>query len=286
MNENDDLILPPHDDDTCLRLTTKDEEMAQNYRESLPGLLPDHLIRKLIKITPFAECENRPGVISYGLTSTGYDVRLGRRFKVFSNLYGAIMDPKNVDQRAFHEIETDVCTIPPNSYVLGESVEEFEIPRDITCLCVGKSTYARCGIIVNVTPGEPEWNGRWTIEISNSSPVPAKVYAMEGIMQVLFLRSVTECELSYKEKKGKYQGDKGLQTAKMPTAKMPTEQNTLPGMDYHTHPILYLNVKRQVPENIKEYYASRCTEIPPEFQHFDSQWNLWDSRTIDPKEYE
>lgn len=191
---------------------------TSSYR-NLPGLLPDHLIRELISIEPFSEGIKREGIISYGLTSTGYDFRLGRKFKVFTNIHGAIIDPKNINEKVFHTIEdADFCIIPPNSYILGESVEYLKIPRDISCLCVGKSTYARCGIIVNVTPGEPEWEGRWTIEISNSSPVPAKVYAEEGIMQVLFFRSVTECNTSYADKKGKYQFATGLQNAQVDQA--------------------------------------------------------------------
>lgn len=177
----------------------------------MPGLLPDHMIRKLIGITPFSESEKREGIISYGLTSVGYDARLGRRFKVFNNIYGGILDPKKVDPNCFLTIDdADYCLIPPHGYILGESVEEFTIPRDIACIVMGKSTYARNGIIVNVTPGEPEWKGKWTIEISNSSPCPAKVYAGEGIMQIWFFRSILPCEQSYADKKGKYQGQGGL----------------------------------------------------------------------------
>ena len=128
----------------------------------------------------------RQGVVSFGLTSYGYDVRVGRRFKVFTNVYGAVIDPKDFEPKAFVDIEGDHCIIPPNSFALAETVEYFEIPRDVLAVCLGKSTYARCGIIVNVTPLEPEWRGKITIEISNTTPLPAKIYANEGIAQILF----------------------------------------------------------------------------------------------------
>lgn len=175
------------------------------------GLLPDHEIRKAIHIDPFAEGGCRKGVVSYGLTSYGYDVRLGRNFRVFSPVHGdLIIDPKNIDERAFHVIQGNCCTIPPNSYALAESLEYFEIPRDISAVCMGKSTYARCGLIANVTPLEPEWKGKITIEISNASPLPAKVYAEEGIIQVQFYRAQVACERSYADKKGIYQGQSGI----------------------------------------------------------------------------
>jgi dCTP deaminase len=174
------------------------------------GLLADWQIRKFVKIEPFAEEAYRPGAISFGVSSYGYDVRVGRHFKVFTNLYGAVVDPKKFDPSAFVDIEGDFCVIPPNSFVLAETVEYFEIPRDVLATCLGKSTYARCGIIVNVTPLEPEWRGRITIEISNTTPLPAKIYANEGIAQILFFKADAECEKSYADKKGKYQDQKGL----------------------------------------------------------------------------
>jgi dCTP deaminase len=174
------------------------------------GLLPDWQIERDIKIEPFAEGAVRPGVISYGVTSYGYDVRVGRHFKVFTNVYGAVIDPKNFSTNAFVDIEADSCIIPPNSFALAETVEYFEIPRDILCICLGKSTFARCGIIVNVTPLEPEWRGKITIEISNTTPLPAKIYANEGIAQILFFRADAVCRTSYADKKGKYQDQKGL----------------------------------------------------------------------------
>ena len=174
------------------------------------GLLADWQIKKLVKIEPFAEESLRPGVISYGVSSYGYDVRVGRHFKVFTNVYGAVVDPKKFDPSAFVDIEADTCVIPPNSFALAETVEYLEIPRDILCVCVGKSTYARCGIIVNITPLEPEWRGKITIEISNTTPLPAKIYANEGIAQILFFKADEVCEKSYADKKGKYQDQKGL----------------------------------------------------------------------------
>jgi dCTP deaminase len=174
------------------------------------GVLPDFLIKRDIKIEPFAEECSRPGVISYGVSSYGYDVRVGRKFKVFTNVYGALIDPKNFSPAAFVDIEGDYCIIPPNSFALAETVETFEIPRDILATCLGKSTYARCGIIVNVTPLEPEWRGKITIEISNTTPLPAKIYANEGIAQILFFRAEAACKKSYADKKGKYQDQTGL----------------------------------------------------------------------------
>src|SRR5438132_10538273 len=157
------------------------------------GLLPDWQIQRDIKIEPFADGRARPGVISYGLSSYGYDVRVGRHFKVFTNVYGAVVDPKNFAPNSFVDIEADHCLIPPNSFALAETVESFEIPRDILAICLGKSTFARCGVIVNITPLEPEWRGKITIEISNTTPLPAKIYANEGIAQNLFLRPEAAC---------------------------------------------------------------------------------------------
>src|SRR3989442_4254922 len=178
--------------------------------DSRMGVLPDWQIERDITITPLATQQKRPGVISYGVTSYGYDVRLGRKFKVFTNARCAIVDPKNFDTQSFIDIEADYCLIPPNSFALAETVEYLEIPRDVIAICVGKSTYARIGIIVNVTPLEPEWRGKVTIEISNTTPLPAKVYAGEGIAQVLFLRAEAPCRTSYADKKGKYQDQSGL----------------------------------------------------------------------------
>jgi dCTP deaminase len=174
------------------------------------AVLPDWQIERDIKIEPFATAAARPGTISYGVSSYGYDVRVGRRFKVFTNARCTVVDPKNFDTASFLDFEGDTCLIPPNSFVLAETVEYLEIPRDVIAICVGKSTYARCGIIVNVTPLEPEWRGRVTMEISNTTPLPAKIYANEGIAQILFLRADDLCKISYGDKKGKYQDQKGL----------------------------------------------------------------------------
>ena len=174
------------------------------------GVLPDWMIERDIKIEPFADATPRPGVISYGVSSYGYDVRVGRHFKVFTNVYGVVVDPKQFNPRSFVDIEDDVCVIPPNSFALAETVETFEIPRDVLATCLGKSTYARCGIIVNVTPLEPEWRGKVTIEISNTTPLPAKIYANEGVAQMLFFESDEVCATSYKDKGGKYQGQQGI----------------------------------------------------------------------------
>lgn len=174
------------------------------------GVLPDWQIERDIKIEPFAAGSVRAGVISYGVTSYGYDIRVARRFKIFTNAHCAVVDPKHFDPASFVDIEADSCLIPPNSFALAETVEYLEIPRDVIAICVGKSTYARCGIIVNVTPLEPEWRGRVTIEISNTTPLPAKIYAGEGIAQILFLRADAVCKTSYADKKGKYQDQRGL----------------------------------------------------------------------------
>jgi dCTP deaminase len=174
------------------------------------GILPDWQIERDIKIEPFAEGLSRPGVISYGVSSYGYDVRVGRKFKVFTNINTTVVDPKAFDPRSFVDVEGDYCIIPPNSFALAETVEYIEVPRDILCLCIGKSTYARCGIIVNITPLEPEWRGKITIEISNTTPLPAKIYAGEGIAQIVFLRADAMCKVSYGDKRGKYQDQPGL----------------------------------------------------------------------------
>lgn len=173
------------------------------------GLKPDHWIRKMVRerrmIEPFADRQVRDGVISYGVSSYGYDIRVADEFKIFTNVYSAMVDPKNFDPRSMVDFKGEVCIIPPNSFALARTIEYFRIPREVLTVCVGKSTYARCGIIVNVTPFEPEWEGYVTLEISNTTPLPAKIYANEGIAQVLFFQADEECELSYAEKKGKYQ---------------------------------------------------------------------------------
>jgi dCTP deaminase len=174
------------------------------------SVLPDWHIQRDIVIEPFATEAARPGVISYGVSSYGYDVRVGRRYKVFTNVHSAVVDPKQFNPNSFVDIEADYCLIPPNSFALAETVEYLEIPRDIIAICVGKSTYARCGIICNVTPLEPEWRGKVTIEISNTTPLPAKIYSGEGIAQILFFRADAVCRISYGDKKGKYQDQKGL----------------------------------------------------------------------------
>jgi len=166
-------------------------------------------------IEPFVDDQVREGVISYGVSSYGYDVRVGNEFKVFTNVYNTVVDPKNFDPKSFVDITADVCIIPPNSFALASTIEYFRIPRDILTVCLGKSTYARCGIIVNVTPFEPEWEGHVTIEISNTTPLPAKIYANEGIAQVLFFQGDEPCEKSYKDKKGKYQAQRGVTLPKI-----------------------------------------------------------------------
>ena len=161
-------------------------------------------------IEPFEDRQVRQGVISYGLSSYGYDMRVADEFRIFHNALSPIVDPKAFDDRSFIEFRGDVCIIPPNSFALARSVEYFRIPRDVLTICVGKSTYARCGIITNVTPFEPEWEGHVTLEISNTTPLPAKIYANEGIAQVLFFESDEPCEVSYADKQGKYQGQRGV----------------------------------------------------------------------------
>jgi dCTP deaminase len=161
-------------------------------------------------IEPFEDRQVRNGVVSFGVSSYGYDIRVADEFRIFTNVNSALVDPKAFDPKSLVEVVRDVCIIPPNSFALARTVEYFRIPRNIITICVGKSTYARCGIIVNVTPFEPEWEGYATLEISNTTPLPAKVYANEGIAQVLFLESDEECEISYADKKGKYQAQVGV----------------------------------------------------------------------------
>ena len=161
-------------------------------------------------IKPFEERQVRSGAISYGLSSYGYDLRIADEFKIFTNINSTLVDPKAFDTRSFVDYQGPVCIVPPNSFALGRSVEYFKIPRNVLTICVGKSTYARCGIITNVTPFEPEWEGFVTLEISNTTPLPAKIYANEGIAQVLFFESDEACQTSYADRQGKYQGQQGI----------------------------------------------------------------------------
>jgi len=183
------------------------------------GLKPDHWIRKMAQeqrmIEPFAEGQVRKGVISYGVSSYGYDIRVADEFKIFTNVFSAVVDPKHFDPKSMIDFQGEVCVIPPNSFVLARTVEYFRIPRSVLTICVGKSTYARCGIIVNVTPFEPEWEGFVTLEISNTTPLPARIYANEGIAQVLFFQGDEECDISYADKKGKYQGQQTIVLPKL-----------------------------------------------------------------------
>jgi dCTP deaminase len=184
------------------------------------GILCDSQIRELIGIEPFEDNVKRPGKISYGVSSYGYDLRVGSVFKIFTNVNSEIVDPKKFSERSFVTIDTDEnrqdhVLIPPNSFALCETVEVVSMPREYLAICVGKSTYARCGIIVNVTPFEPEWEGFVTLEISNTTPLPAKIYANEGLCQVIFFESDEQCEVSYKDKKGKYQSQQGIVLPKL-----------------------------------------------------------------------
>lgn len=173
----------------------------------------DRWIREMAKkgmIEPYSESLKREGVISYGISSYGYDVRVGEEFKIFTNINHTLVDPKNFDPKSFVDFKGKECIIPPNSFALASSLEYFRIPRDVIVICLGKSTYARCGIVVNVTPLEPEWEGHITIEISNTTPLPAKIYANEGIAQLIFIKSAETCEISYKDRAGKYQAQRGI----------------------------------------------------------------------------
>jgi len=163
-------------------------------------------------IEPFGSSQVRDGVVSYGVSSYGYDMRVADEFRIFTNVHSPVVDPKEFDSRSFVEFRGEVCIIPPNSFALARSVEYFRIPRNVLTICVGKSTYARCGIITNVTPFEPEWEGHVTLEISNTTPLPARVYANEGIAQVLFFEADADdiCQVSYADKKGKYQAQRGV----------------------------------------------------------------------------
>jgi dCTP deaminase len=182
-------------------------------------ILSDRWIRRMARdkgmIEPFVDAQKRQGTISYGLSSYGYDARVASSFKIFTNVDSAVVDPKNFAANSFVDRNTDVCIIPPNSFALASTVEYFRIPRDVLVICVGKSTYARCGIIVNVTPLEPEWEGHVTLEFSNTTPLPAKIYANEGACQFLFLQGNEPCEVSYRDKAGKYQGQRGVTLPKI-----------------------------------------------------------------------
>ena len=181
-------------------------------------ILPDHWIREQAQkgmIDPYVDHLSRDGVISYGVSSYGYDARVADEFKIFTNVDSVIVDPKNFAEKSFTDRQTDVCIIPPNSFVLGRTVEYFRIPKDVLVVCLGKSTYARCGIIVNVTPLEPEWEGHVTLEFSNTTPLPAKLYANEGACQFLFFKADSLCETSYKDRKGKYMGQRGITLPKL-----------------------------------------------------------------------
>lgn len=186
---------------------------------TLPGILPDHEIRRLAQehgmIEPFVEKQTRDGVISYGLSSYGYDARCSEDFKIFTNVDNALVDPKNFSDQSFVDRKTDICVIPPNSFALTHTTEYFCIPDDVLVVCLGKSTYARCGLIVNVTPLEPGWEGHVTLEISNTTPLPARVYANEGIAQFLFFKGSSPCEVSYADRKGKYMGQRGVTLPKL-----------------------------------------------------------------------
>ena len=178
------------------------------------SIKPDHWIRRMCRehrmIEPFEEKQVREGVISYGVSSYGYDIRTADEFKIFTNVNSTIVDPKKIDPGSMVDFKGPVAIIPPNSFALGRTIEYFRVPRSVLTICLGKSTYARCGIITNVTPFEPEWEGHVTLEISNTTPLPARVYANEGIAQVLFFESDEVCETSYKDRKGKYQAQRGI----------------------------------------------------------------------------
>ena len=179
----------------------------------------DKWIKKMSKscamISPFLDKQVKDGSISFGLSSYGYDIRVSNEYKIFTNVNNSVVDPKNFDEKSFVDFKGDVCIVPPNSFALARSIEYFKIPRKVLTICVGKSTYARCGIIVNVTPFEPEWEGYVTLEISNTTPLPAKIYSNEGLCQVLFFESDEDCEISYKDKSGKYHKQTGITLPKI-----------------------------------------------------------------------
>ena len=185
----------------------------------MPSIKADKWIKRMAlehgMIQPFEDRQVREGVVSYGLSSYGYDIRVADEFKVFTNINSTVIDPKKFDPRSFVDIKAPICIVPPNSFALARTIEYFRIPRNVLTVCLGKSTYARCGIIVNVTPFEPEWEGTATLEISNTTPLPAKIYANEGIAQVLFFQSDEPCEISYGDKQGKYLKQQGVTLPKI-----------------------------------------------------------------------
>ena len=187
-------------------------------KEELSMVKNDRWIKEMAAkgmIEPFHKEQIKEGVISYGVSSYGYDMRIADEFKLFTHLQSTVIDPKALDPKSFIDVKGSICIIPPHSFALGRSVEYFRIPREIIVICLGKSTYARCGIVINVTPLEPEWEGYVTIEISNTAPLPVKIYAHEGIAQLLFLEGSELCEKSYADKAGKYQAQKGITLAKI-----------------------------------------------------------------------
>ena len=201
------------------RLKADNTETAQSHFTAQPGILADHQIRDLAQnrkmIEPFVEKQKGNGVISYGLSSYGYDARCSEEFKIFTNVDNALVDPKNFSEASFVNRNHEICVIPPNSFVLTHTVEYFRIPEDVLVICLGKSTYARCGLIVNVTPLEPGWEGHVTLEISNTTPLPARVYANEGVEQFLVFKGSEPCETSYADRSGKYMGQRGVTLPKL-----------------------------------------------------------------------
>lgn len=206
-----------------LKTANDSEIQAMAGEGALPGIMPDHWIREQSlnngMIEPFVEKQTAEGKISYGLSSYGYDSRCSDEFKIFTNVDNAIVDPKDFSEKSFVDRQTDVCIIPSNSFVLTRSVEYFRIPKNVLVVCLGKSTYARCGLIVNVTPLEPGWEGHVTLEISNTTPLPAKVYANEGVAQFLFFKGSSECEVSYADRAGKYMKQTGVTLPRIKTDK-------------------------------------------------------------------
>jgi dCTP deaminase len=195
--------------DIFFHLAIQDTAMSIKSDKWIRRMALEHgMIEPFVERQVRGEGANR--LISYGVSSYGYDVRCAAEFKVFTNINSATVDPKNFDEKSFVDVTSDVCIIPPNSFALARTVEYFRIPRNVLTICLGKSTYARCGIIVNVTPLEPEWEGHVTLEFSNTTTLPAKIYANEGVAQMLFLESDEECEISYKDRGGKYQGQRGV----------------------------------------------------------------------------
>lgn len=202
----------------CALLGVKIANLVQGAQEQAMSIKSDKWIRRMAEshamIEPFepGQVRERDGqrVISYGTSSYGYDIRCADEFKIFTNINSAIVDPKDFDANSFVDIKADVCIIPPNSFALARTVEYLRIPRNVLTVCLGKSTYARCGIIVNVTPLEPEWEGHVTLEFSNTTPLPARIYANEGVAQILFFESDEVCETSYGDRGGKYQGQRGV----------------------------------------------------------------------------